>query len=146
MLYLKIFPSGIITKNKFNRKHDRLFNEMRIEKKIVRWRNIDAPLYNKIEEGRLPRGIRPSSHIFTKFIHCHLFQTVILLIPFRKSSQTIFNSRFRFKSKITLQFANISIRLINIARLHGQIFFLCCLTESFFQNFELRNIYLFKKL
>lgn len=27
-------------------------------------------MYNKIEEGRVPRGIRPSSHIFTKFMHC----------------------------------------------------------------------------
>ena len=73
-----------------------------------------------------------------------ILKFVIRPVPFGKFPQSFFNRRFWLKIKVALQFADVSIGLIDIAGLHGQVLLLRRLAEGFFQNFnEMHELFRF---
>lgn len=61
---------------------------------------------------------------------------IVVLIPRRELAQPLFNRRRRLEVKVALQFTHIRIRLIDIARLHGQELLLRRLTDGLFQHLD----------
>lgn len=61
---------------------------------------------------------------------------IVVLIPFSKLAQPFFNRRRRLEVKVALQFTDIRVRLVDIARLHRQELLLRRLAEGLLQDLD----------